>query len=289
MSMRNLVAAAGVMVFVLAACVTKDSRTQITIALASETAVPTELDRLQVRVMDAKGSVTYLNDYDVVDPTFFPTTLAVIPADEESFDGPVRIELLGYGANGGVRLQRTAILAYSRGRNLLLPMPLRMACVNFQECGANRTCRGGQCVNATVEASALRDYSGDQVFAGREGPCFDEAACVALSTQVGVDADCTFAMPSDGNVGLVWAAAPTRLLVLEPGDPEEGWSRMEGGRGLLSPGACLSLLDPEVDPAKRQVPDRALALRISSACSAKPADVPFCVAPDGHSGIGAPL
>jgi hypothetical protein len=268
-------------------CVSTDRTTQITIALASETLVPSELDRLSIRITDARGSLTYSNEYDVIEPSFFPTTLALVPAGEESFDGPLRIELVGTGANGAVRLQRSAVLAYARGRNLLLPMPLRMACVNFRSCGADQTCRGGQCVDATVEDRELSDFDEDQVFPASGVACFDEASCLADAHEVPVASDCTLDVPTGGNVGLVWAAAPSRVLVLQAEDAQEGWTRLPSGKGLLSHGACASLLDPETDPALREVPDRALAAYTSAACAPKAALQPFCRAADGHSGVGA--
>lgn len=268
-------------------CVSTDRTTQITIALASETLVPTELSRLSIRITDARGSLTYANDYEVLEPSFFPTTLAVVPAGEESFDGPLRIELVASGAKGAVQLQRTAVLAYARGRNLLLPMPLRMACVNFRSCGADQTCRGGQCVDATVGNQELTDFDEDQIFPSSDTACFDEAACLAGAREVPVAADCSLDVPPTGNVGLVWAAAPSRVLALQSGDALEGWTRQPDGKGLLSRGACASLLDPEIDPAKREVPDRALAAYTSAACAAKSALQPFCRAADGHSGVGA--
>lgn len=268
-------------------CVSTDRETQITIALASETLVPTELSRLSIRITDARGSLTYSNEYEVTDPAFFPTTLAVVPAGEESFEGPLRIELAGSGAGGAVQLHRTAVLAYARGRNLLLPMPLRMACVNFRSCGAEQTCRGGQCVDASLDEQELTDFEADLVFPTSSTTCFDEATCLSGAQEVPVATDCTLDVPAGGNVGLIWAAAPSRVLVLAAGDALEGWTRLPNGKGLLSRGACASLLDPELDPALREVPDRALAAYVSAACAAKTVQQPFCRAADGHSGVGA--
>ncbi len=278
---------AGLLFGCLCSCVSTDRATQITVALASETLVPSELSRLSVRITDARGQLTYSNDYEVNDPSFFPTTLALIPAGPESFDGPLRIELVGEGAEGAVRLQRIAVLAYARGRNLSLPMPLRMACLNFRGCDTTQTCRGGQCVDASIDAEALADFDADQVLPNETSPCFDEAACVANSYELSIAPDCSFELNGEGNVGLVWAAAPARVLILQPDDPLEGWTRTSAQRGLLSRGACLSLLDPETDPALRQVPDRALAAYASNACAPKSAQMPFCRGADGHSGVGA--
>ncbi len=272
----------------VASCVAHDESTQITVAFSSETSIPSELDSLRVQIRDARGAVTYQNDYDVLEPAFFPTTLAIVPAGEESFDGPIRVDVTGIGANGAVRLERTAIVAFARGRNLLVPMPLRMACVNFPSCAAGETCRGGQCLDAQLFAPELREYADEQVYARAGGSCFDEVQCTADATALQINADCTFELPGDGNVGLVWAAAPERLLVLDAADPLEGWSVREDGRGMLSRGACASLLDPETDPSKRAVPDRALEAYFSRACSAKGPALPYCPANDGHSGIGAP-
>jgi hypothetical protein len=275
------------------ACVEKDNSTQLTIAIAAETEIPRELDTVQVVVVDAKGSEIYRNEYPVSYARFFPTTLAIVPRDDDSLDRPVTIELRGYKQDGsGGQVFRRAIVPFFKGRTLLVPMPLRMACFNFTDCKSNETCAGGRCVPAQLETSTLVDYEEQRVFGGApNATCFDEAACLGTGTLLPVAADCTFPLPegSAANVSIRWAAAALRVIGLDGDDPVEGWSRIDARTGKLSAGVCDSLLDPEPDPAKRRVPDRALDARISTACPTKTREQPYCPGADGHTGVGTTL
>jgi len=275
------------------ACVEKDNSTQLTIAIAAETEIPRELDTLQVVVVDAKGSEIYRNDYPVSFGRFFPTTLAIVPRDDDSLDRPVTIEVRGFKQNdSGGQVFRRAIVPFFKGRTLLVPMPLRMACFNFSDCKENETCAGGRCVPAQVEASTLVDYQEQLVFGGApNATCFDEALCLGTGTPLKVAANCTFPLPEGAaaNVSIRWAAAALRVIGLDGEDAVEGWTRVDARTGVLSPGVCDSLLDPEPDPAKRRVPDKALDARISTACPSKTRAQPYCPGADGHTGVGTTL
>ncbi|CAN5924482.1 hypothetical protein BH11MYX4_BH11MYX4_49220 [soil metagenome] len=277
------------------ACVEKDTSTQITVALAAETEIPRELDTIQVVVIDAKGSEIYRNEYPVSYARFFPTTLAIVPRDDDSLDRPVTIEVRGYKQNeSGGQVFRRAIVPFFKGRTLLVPMPLRMACFNFVDCKANETCAGGRCVPAQLEASTLLEYQEQLVFGGApNATCFDEAACLGKGTLLSVAPDCTFALPepsgADVNVSIRWAAAEGRVIGLDGDDPIEGWTRVDARTGRLSAGVCDSLLDPEPNPKSRRVPDKALDARISTACPTKTREQPNCPGGDGQTGIGTAL
>jgi hypothetical protein len=298
---KRLLAAALVTATVGAsACVEKDSSTQITVALAAETEVPRELDTIQVVVIDAKGSEIYRSEYPVTYSRFFPTTLAVVPRDDDSLDRPVTIEVRGFkGATSAGQVFRRAIVPFFKGRTLLVPMPLRMACFDFADCKSNETCAGGRCIPAEVDVSKLTEFREELVFGGLpNAACFDEAACLGDGEPVAVSTDCTFALPAAAtaangtsrvNVSIRWAAADNRVIGLDGDDPVEGWTRIDDRTGKLSPGVCDSLLDPETDPKKRRVPDKALDARLSTACATKKRDQPQCPGGDGNTGIGTAL
>jgi hypothetical protein len=274
------------------ACTERDTSTQLTVAITAETEIPRELDTLQVVVTAPNGSEVIRISHDVDTPRFFPTTLAVIPKNERSLDGPVTVEVRGGKTTAFAgQVFRRAIVSYVEGRTLLVPMPLRMACFNFKDCGPSQTCVGGTCRSAAVEPSALVDFNEARVFGGLGGgACFDESKCLASATPVDVRADCTFPVPAaDANVSIRWAAAPGRVIVLDGDDAAEGWTRVDAATGKLSSGVCDSLLDKETDPAKRRVPDQALDARVSVTCATKTAALPYCPGADGHSGIGANL
>jgi hypothetical protein len=284
----------------VSACQTPDTSTQITVAITSETNIPKELDSLEVTVLNAKGVLASYNLYGVQDPRFFPATLAVIPKTADSLEGPVTVVLRGFLTGKDAQVFRRATLSYVEGRTLLLPMPLRMACFNFRECAEGETCSGGTCQPAQVDSSKLATYDEHLVF-GKASPetCFDEDECIGESTKASVrGSDCSFPLPDGAiregetrprvNVSIRWKAAENRVIVLDHGDPVEGWT-IESGRGRLSPGVCASLLDLEPDPKRRQIFDQALDVWVSTQCAAKVNLQPFCTGKDGHVGIGASL
>ncbi len=277
----------------LAGCVARDGSTQITVAITSETEIPQELDQLEVVVTAADGSVVNNVVHDVSTPRILPATLAVIPRNDRSLGGPVRIEVRGLLNGTKTQIVRQAIVSYSEGRTLLLRMPLRMACLGFGECGADDTCAGGTCQPARVADGALSDYHDSEVFGNRApSRCFDEAVCLDGASPVVVDAGaCTFALPAaaavNANLAVRWRDAENRIIVLDEGDPIEGWTRTSATGGLLSRGICESLRDKEPNADKRSVPEQALGLELSTRCPPKAVTQPFCPSASGQSGIGA--
>lgn len=274
------------------ACASVDDKTQVTVALSSETEIPKELDSFALRVFSTRsGELRFSKDYYPTSGREFPTTLAVIPFDESSLESPVRIELEGrVGAT--IFLRRQAVVSYVKDRNLLLTMPLRMACFQFQDCGPNATCAGGQCVSSTVDTERLVDFDPKLVFAAG-GTCFDEEACLATPTETKVDPDCTFPIPAgsaegQGNVSIRWAAAPSRILALDAADPQEGWTRLSPTRGKLSQGACDSHFQRVGSDGKPLVPDWAKVVYFTPTCASKTGAVPHCLSQKTqHAGIGA--
>lgn len=292
---RSLLSASVLALLTISACVEKDTSTQITVAFAAETEIPRELDTLQVVVIDGRGSDIYRNEYPVTNARFFPTTLAIVPKDEDSLERPVTIELRGFKAQTGTgQVFRRAVVPFFKGRSLLVSMPLRMACFNFADCNPNETCAGGRCVSAQVDPARLADFKEERVFGALPtAGCFDETKCLGTGTAFTVNADCTFALPPGAseavNVSIRWAAADNRVIGLDGDDPVEGWTRLDARTGKLSPGICDSLLDPEMDPKKRRVPDKALDARVSLACPTKAKDQPPCPGADGRAGVGTPI
>ena len=275
-----------------ASCASTDKTTQITLALESETEIPKELDSFLLRVFSTRtGELRFEKRYTPGPGEGFPTTLAVIPADEDALASPVRIELEGY-SNSNLFLKRRAIVSYFRNRNLLLSLPLRMACFDFKACGVDETCAGGQCIKAVTDPAKLLDYREDLVF-GKAGSCFDEQTCLVGSDKLTVREDCTFDLPAgvsetDGNVSVQWAAAPSRLLGLEANDTQEGWKRAGPLAGRLSQGACDSYFQRKDAKGDPLVKDVALAVLFSATCASKTREIAYCrSATTQHTGIGA--
>jgi hypothetical protein len=269
-----------------------DDKTQITVALSSETEIPKELDSFSVRVISMRtGELRFFQDYFPKSGREFPTTLAVIPLDESSLGSPLRIELEGR-QNGTVFLKRQSVVSYIEGRNILLTMPLRMACFQFGGCGPNETCSGGQCVPAAVPKEQLIDFDPKFVFPTADR-CFDEQACLDTSVEVQVREDCTFDLPegidsSLGNISIRWAAAPQRILALDEGDAQEGWVRTAPNAGRLSQGACDSHFQRRGPDGAILVPDWAKTVYFTAKCAAKTWKLPYCFSDvTKHAGIGA--
>jgi hypothetical protein len=258
-----------------------DKKTQITVALSSETEIPKELDEFYIRVVSTRtGEIRFEHSYTAEDGHVFPTTLAVIPYDEDSLGSPVSVYLEGR-KNGAAFLVRQSIASYVKDRNILLTMPLRMACFQFKDCGPSATCAGGKCVDAKVDTSKAVDFEDHYVF-GDKGACFDEQTCLSGGVEVTVDPDtCTFPIPDgiaagEGNVAIRWAAAPERVLGLEADDAQEGWTRSAPGQGTLSQGACDSHFQKRDDAGKLLVSDWAKNVYFTPACPSKTALVPHC-------------
>lgn len=273
-----------------ASCKEVDRDTQITVALSTETRIPEELDAFTVHIFNVRtGELRFVQDYFPSSGRDFPTTLAVIPADEKSLEGPIRVELEGR-IRGAVTLRRTAVLGYVEGRNLLLAMPLRMACFQFRDCGVGATCVGGQCVSTESAGEVTLDYVPRYVFPV-EGECFDEARCLADPAEVAVAEDCSFPLPAgDVTVSVRWSAAPDRLLALDAEDVREGWSRLDATRGRLSQGACDAYFQRVGPDGAPLVSDWAKQVYVTTVpgCPVKTATRPACYsAQTGQSGIGA--
>jgi len=288
--MRRVLAIAAALV--AASCSSVDKKTQITVALSSETEIPKELDSFALRVTSTRsGELRFSQDYYPTSGRDFPTTLAVIPFDEDSLASPIRIELEGRKGST-VFLRRQSVVSYVRERNILLALPLRMACFQFRDCGPNATCAGGQCVPDTADGPKLADYDPKYVF-GSAGACFDEETCLAGPVEVTVADDCTFPIPgaadaAQGNVAIRWAAAPERILALDAGDPQEGWTRVAAGVGKLSQGACDSHFQRRGGDGALLVSDWAKSVYFTAACASKSALLPYCFSTKTqHSGVGA--
>lgn len=296
-------------VAVLGGCTTTDEETQVTVAITSETQIPRELNQLEVVVVDSRGSEASRILHDVQNPGFFPATLSIIPRDEESLDGPVMVEVRGQlrteQGETITAVLRRATVSYAEGRNLLLPMPLRMACFAIDRCGPDETCAGGTCQPAKQDEAQLVDFRDELVFgAAASDTCFSEEACLSDSVFVPLAEDtpddvCEIQLPADTplgqdgrarvNVSVQWAVAPERVIALDAADPVEGWSFAGERRIRLSEGVCLSLRDVLDEQGNRLVPDEALGVFVSTTCEPKQKLQPFCRASDGHVAIGTRL
>ena len=278
-----------------------DHDTQITVAIASEAEVPNELAAFRVTVTVTGQTVPRFQQvYNPTDGKDFPTTLAVIPVDEDSLGKPVEVKIEGWlaGTENNTdttppALTRTSIASYVEGRNLLLAMPLRMACLGFAQCASGQTCAGGQCVAATVASASLPNFA-ESLLSSTAPSCFDEDSCLAAKSLVdvvdhaGAADDCTFPIPSkDVNVAIRWADAPARLLTLDSGDATEGWTATSDAIGKLSQGVCNSHFQRKDAQGNLIVSDWAKQVYVTTGCPAKTSTTPYCKNEPHQVGIGA--
>jgi hypothetical protein len=308
-------------VYALSACASTDDKTQLTLGITSEAFVSDELDEIKVYVTPNGGSRT--GGSSIVRPgdgfltnRALPGTSAIIPSTDKSFSGPVLIEVFGY-KDGTPVLTRRSRVSFVKGRNITIPVPLRMACFN-QKCSETQTCSGGKCVDpAPLETSKLRNFVDSEIIPLDGASCFDETACLSTSQEVKVDvsersnpadpfsATCTFPLEAtkskSANVSIQWAAAKSRVIALDEGDEEEGWTRVNETTGKLAPGVCAAYAEKipfDINPAKNKrevVFDQVLAVAVSYAdgCQTRKANssVPFCKVKDGDqksvAGAGA--
>jgi hypothetical protein len=277
----------------LASCVTTDTSTQITLAFTSEAKPIDEFQTLSLRIYDGDGGLVYDYPYSADSPGFLPATFDILPKNESSFERPLRVEVRAETIDGGLVVERRAVVSFVKGRSLFLPMPLRMACFAMA-CGGDpsKTCSGGICRDLPVDATALADFDARYVLPEQAAAdCFDENACLAASSFVRVARDCTFALPPgpDVNVSIRWEAAPTRVIALDGDDANEGWVRVDDATGRLSDGVCTALLQTSGGP-NAAVYDKALDVWVSTTCPTKRPLQAFCRAsPTDAVGVGTEL
>jgi hypothetical protein len=286
-----------------AACTKTDTSTQVTVAFVSEaTALSANPDivEVDVTVTPTGAQPTYAHSFRASDgtlgPGFFPATLGLVPSSEMAVTQPFTVDVTARDASGAILVERTSITSFVEGRSLLLPMSLRMACAGETSCPDGQTCVGGVCRSSAIDPTTLVEYVGSDVIPELAGnACFDEASCLKGSTEIEIGSDCTFTIPASiptgkANVSVEWADAQGRVIVLDGGDQDEGWTLTQGSQGELSPGVCAAWLvahggNPPTPPV-----DHALGAYISGTCATKTKTTAFCRAnPDINVGVGAPL
>jgi hypothetical protein len=293
--------------YALVGCNSIDEKTQLTLGITSEAFVSSELDEVKIFVTanggSAQSNVLLRRGEKELTNYAFPGTSAIIPLNEKSLEGPVLIEVLGYKSGKPVLTRRSRV-SFVKDRNITIPVPLRMACFN-QKCGDDQTCSGGKCVDTSpLDTRKLREFVDTEVIPLDGAACFDESVCLPNSKELNVKvtaskiesdpfgAICTFeldpAKARSTNVSIEWAAAPGRLIVLDEGDDEEGWTRLSPSAGKLAPGICAAFADKrafslDINKNKRTVFDQALAVAVSytDECVTRKSSMAFCKVPDG--------
>ncbi|MFO0660782.1 MAG: hypothetical protein U0165_13260 [Polyangiaceae bacterium] len=286
--------------------------TSMVVAVSSEIAVPDEVDHLEIHVSSlgaAKFDRTYLLGQN--GDASLPGTLVISPEDETDPSTPVKVTVVAKYHDTRIRVLREAVLAFSDEKQRLLRMPLRFSCLDFEEiCQEGNTCRGGECVPSTIDASALPEFEPTQVFA-EESSCFDRAACIPkdltedmtdyLRSQA-ASGRCSFSLdelraeidahhtndatgstrPSIDkdafNLGYVWSKNASAKWTAVDMDHEEGWhlETVDGATHIeLAPGMCKALNATYVDETGAVRPKVAKVI-MNPACPPKAPTQPEC-------------
>lgn len=192
--------------------------TEIVPGALTQVRVPKDLAGIQVEVK-ANGERKFCIGYtvDSAGIVLLPSTLGVIAG---SANTQVQIAIRGYDdANNqdlqnctelpvddpgnpnspgpGARVLRRATLTYVNQHTLFLPMTLSFSCYDNTSCTDSQTCKGGQCVDDTIDPATLPDY--DPTLVDGTQLCFSPSTCFAPGATADatlVDAStCTYAVP----------------------------------------------------------------------------------------------
>lgn len=170
--------------------------TELVPGVSSQMVVPKDLTAVSVQI-EANGGQVFCRGYQVSPETHvvdLPSTLGVIPA--QSPGTVVTITIRGYdgttnsgdwdfcnvevdqtnNSNGTnpPRILRRSTQTYVDQHTLFLPMPLSYSCMDVP-CPTGSTCKGNQCVGATIDQTTLPDF--DPTLIDGTGLCFSPSQC----------------------------------------------------------------------------------------------------------------
>lgn len=131
-----------------------DPATQLVVVVGTDYQVPAELDRVQVRVLDASGVLASSHDHTLRAAGDVPFSLVVAPRGGDA-SRRVTVEAEGFAAGGGGSLVvRRAETGFRANTSLLLEMFLARSCEG-EMCGAGQTCTENGCASAAVPPDTL--------------------------------------------------------------------------------------------------------------------------------------
>jgi hypothetical protein len=289
----------------LVSCSSGDD-SSIMVAITSEAPVPESVKTIQILV-ESKGEVRYQQTYDTLatDVVRLPGTIAFTRKLDSESNEPISVTITAtvFSKNEqgtGItqkHIVRRSTLRFSEGKQKLLRMPIRFACLDFG-CPTGQTCAAGACVDSSVEVDDLPDLENEKV-SGDNKECFDNTKCVQKNEPASFTfeefaaanafnpADCTVTNLTPNtrnvNVGMVWADNPLKKWTVVEYDPIEGWayknddfSKMHLAKGLcdIVKAQATELAKPAAmrDPAKIRIN----RLVETSGCEPKPPSLPNC-------------
>lgn len=267
---------------------------QLVVAVQTDMQLPDDVDRVRLQV-ESFGKLVFAREYPVApDGTLrIPATLGILPGSD-----PARTVTIGLAARqrGRVRVLREAVTTIPTQRAAMLRLPIQWLCDGQVEelepgevdstCpdvdGKKQTCIAGTCADAEVDSSLLPDYDPAEIFGGGDGSgngeCFDTVPCFAEGVGATPDAECTIAVPDEGDF-------EPSIAIVNPPQP--------GSAGICGPGSCLISLDANTpngwqlteDEDRIQLPpavcDRiasgiSVGVAVTTACPQKTEALPSC-------------
>lgn len=283
-----------------AGCSSKPA-TQFTLGVISQIQVPADMKTIRITA-SAGGTRGFCATYPVEDGTArLPQSLALAPGGDPNT--PVTVTVIGFqktknDVDGTFRdeclipsvsadpadVDRAQIVRRSKqpyvpAKNLYVPMPLKYSCYGV-DCKDGQTCKGGACVDPTVDVTALPAYAPDLLY-GNTNTCFDEDLCLndAVGPTVIDAANCVYEVPPGSslrdvgmNVRAVFEGGGVEVLDLSP---EEGFSIPDASkpnRFQLATGVCHPA------PGGRRVAN----VNASRSCASKNMYQPMCAKTGVH-------
>ena len=291
-------------------------QTEYVTGISTQVRVPRDLKTVQLSV-SAGGVRIFCRGYRVYDgKVLLPRSLGNFAENDPGQIGPVTYTVIGYTtrleegeefnelrcndtvSNNDARILRRSRQPFIKDEILFLPMPLKYSCFDVACEGEDKTCKGGRCVDATIDPATLPRYSPDLVD-GTGGACFRVAECLGAAgpAQVVDAATCTYAVPNtpsapelpiehpvpalgEGvNVEIVWDGGLNREVLDK--DAEEGFTIPDPTKPQqfrLAPGLCDMVHGFTLDGDGNETPTahRISAVRTSGLCRAKTPTQPIC-------------
>jgi hypothetical protein len=311
----------GALALVWSGCEGK-KQTEYVAGVSTQVQVPRDLKTIRVD-LSVGGIVQFCRAYSVYDGKVqLPRSLGSFKTEGSSGTDPITLTVSGFTDEfsetspnnqisacldnpakvtpNGSRILRRSRQPYIPDRILFLPMPLKFACWD-KDCGEDKTCKGGTCVDAATDASKLPDWR-DDLIDGTGGACFKAKDCLAVAEPpaiVNAD-DCTYALPNTPSAPPQVSGAPPNPIGPPPGVPWDGLNvelTFDGGANTeildkdpdegfivpdpnkpqqfrLAPGLCDMVKG--IDASGNATTHRITSVRASGTCRPKSIFEPIC-------------
>jgi hypothetical protein len=204
------------------------ARGQIMLALRTDMALPKDISRIKLQVLDEQGKVKFDKPFTVGadGEAKIPATFAIVAPEGQS--PTVEVRVVGFNASGP-RTFNKVVTTVPSDRVAVLHMPIQWLCdKTVLDLGADSyeskcapigedetSCVAGTCQKVSVREDSLPTFAPPDVFGGGERPedpsgkCFDTVACFTRGLRVYPDAACRVSLVAPATRALNFALRPT--------------------------------------------------------------------------------